>query len=88
VLIINQDVDLLREAKEAMLKRKLEENSIHKRMNSYTAHVAYHLWQMYQQTQVVKEEHAQDESVRLPDDDQMRAEINRVSSTQINLMEH
>jgi hypothetical protein len=87
VLIINQDVDLLRNAREAMLSRKLDEKTIQNRMNSYTAHIAYHLWQMYQQTQAVKDKHALDESVRPADDDQLRAEINRVGSTLINLME-
>ena len=88
VLIINQDIEVLRNATEAMLKRKLDEKTIQHRMNSYIAHIAYHLWQMYQQTQATKEEHALDESVRPPEDDQLRAEINRVASTVINLMEH
>ena len=60
MLIINQDAGLLATAREAMLKRKLDEKTIQHRMNNYTAHIAFHLWQMYQQVQKIKELQAMD----------------------------
>jgi hypothetical protein len=88
VLIINQDCELLADARETMLKRKLDERTIQHRMNNYTAHIAFHLWQMYQQVQKAKEQQALDDTLQLPDDEQLKGEINRVASTLINLMEH
>jgi hypothetical protein len=87
ILIINQDIELLKVGREAMIKRKLDEKTIQNRMNGYTAHVAYHLWQMYLQNHESLEEQALDDSVRPPNNDQLRAEINRVGSTLIHLME-
>lgn len=87
VLIINDDCALLRSAREAMLGRKLDEATIKRRVNNYAAHIAYHLWQMYQHTQNRKALQAVDETTPVPDEEQLRGEINRVAATLINLME-
>ena len=70
-----------------MIGRKLDEATIKRRVNNYAAHIAYHLWQMYQHAQNMKVLQAVDEAATVPDDDQLRGEINRVSATLINLME-
>ncbi|HEV8414612.1 MAG TPA: hypothetical protein VGQ49_13535 [Bryobacteraceae bacterium] len=87
VLVINEDSALLRSARDAMIGRKLDESTIKRRVNNYTAHIAYHLWQMYQYTQNMKALNAVDDTAPVPDDDQLRGEINRVAATLINLME-
>lgn len=87
VLVINEDSALLRSARDAMIGRKLDEATIKRRVNNYTAHIAYHLWQMYQHAQSMKAQQAVDETTAVPDDDQLRGEINRVAATLINLME-
>jgi hypothetical protein len=56
----------------------------------YTSHVAYHLYQMYLAKEEIKkarETQPEDTDIRLPDDDEMQGEINRVASTLIRLME-
>jgi hypothetical protein len=70
-----------------MIGRKLDEATIKRRVNNYAAHIAYHLWQMYQHTQNMKALQAVDENTPVPDDEQLRGEINRVAATLINLME-
>lgn len=87
VLIINEDCALLKTARDAMITRKLDEATIKRRVNNYTAHIAYHLWQMYTYVQCMKSQNAVDENTPIPDEEQLRGEINRVSATLINLME-
>jgi hypothetical protein len=70
-----------------MISRKLDEGTIKRRVNNYTAHIAYHLWQMYTYVQSMKAQNAVDENMPIPDEEQLRGEINRVSATLINLME-
>ena len=87
VLIINEDCGLLKAARDAMIGRKLDESTIKRRVNNYTAHIAYHLWQMYQSVQAARESNLVDETVGVPTDDQLWGEIDRVAATLINLME-
>lgn len=84
-IFINNDTDLLTSYREALLARKLTETTIHQRINKYTAHVAFHLYQMYlTQRDAEKQSENPGES---PSDAMMRAEIQRVANTLIVLME-
>jgi hypothetical protein len=86
-LIINKDAALLKECREGMIRRKLAESTIQEHLTRYTAHVAFHLYQMYRYLKVQRDAHEQDEKNREPEDSELRAEINRVASTIVMLME-
>ena len=63
---------------------KLSETTIHQRVNKYTAHVAFHLYQMYlKQKSGESQRHVEDS----PGEAMMRDEIQRVATTLIKLME-
>jgi hypothetical protein len=84
-IYVNQDMELLATYREALLAKKQAETTIQQKINKYTAHVAFHLYQMYEtkkqtQTQI-------DEGFEAPTDEQMRDEIQRVSRTLLKLME-
>src|SRR5207249_1786074 len=49
-IFINQDMDLLTTYREMLLAKKNAETTIQQRINKYTAHVAFHLYQMYSKT--------------------------------------
>jgi hypothetical protein len=66
--------------------KKLVESEMQSRLAKYTSHVAFHLYQMYQQT-VPTGQGAGDESRRDPEPEQQRAEINRVAMTVLKLMQ-
>jgi hypothetical protein len=82
-IFINQDMDLLAAYRESLLSRKMAETTMQQRINRYTAHVGFHLYQMYQRK---KELDANDVEV-VPTDEQMRDEIQRVARTLLKLME-
>jgi hypothetical protein len=84
-IFINKDTDLLTTYREALVARKLAESTIHQRINKYTTHVAFHLYQMYLK-QKDAEEHA-DNSGEVPSESMMRDEVQRVANTLIKLME-
>jgi hypothetical protein len=86
-LIINEDAGELREFREAMVKRSLDENTVKERMSRYSAHVAYHLYQMYGFRKEQQEAQAVDDGVHVPTDEEQGAEIARVASTLLKLME-
>jgi hypothetical protein len=86
-LIINQDADLLKAMRDEMIGRKLEDTTVKERQARYTAHVAFHLYQMYLHVQGLKTGMADDSSLRLPNEAELRAEINRVGGTLLKLME-
>src|SRR5579884_583366 len=86
-LIINEDAELLRTARDQMLERKLEDKTIQERMTRYTAHIAFHLYQMFLDWQRLMKEKETDESVHVPSDGELRAEINRVAATLLQLMD-
>jgi len=85
VIFINQDMDLLATYRESLIARKNAETTIQQRINKYTAHVAFHLYQMYQSTKQMESQPV-DRAEGL-NEDQMRDEIERVSHTLLKLME-
>jgi len=86
-LIINQDAGLLKAMREEMIAKKLEDTTIEERQARYTAHIAFHLYQMYLNMQSVKTKITDDSPLRLPTEVELRGEINRVGGTLLRLME-
>ena len=86
-LIINADAEELKAYRESLVKRTLDEATVQERMSRYTAHVAFHLYQMYRFKRSRLEAQSADESLRVPGEDEMRLEIARVATTLIRLME-
>lgn len=84
-IFINEDMALLENYRDKLVAKKLLENTIKARVNKYTAHVAFHLYQMSEE----KKEKAsnENESEDSLTDSQMGEEINRVAQTLIKLME-
>jgi hypothetical protein len=80
VLIINEDMKELRDFAKALAKRNTEQDVLRK-LNKYTSHIAFHLYQMYQSTIGRK-----DEDVDTADAAR-RSEIRRVALTMIKLMD-
>lgn len=80
ILIINQDLVALRDFRQALAKRNTEQDVLRK-LNKYTSHIAFHLYQMYQETIGKK-----DEDVDVADAAR-RAEVRRVAMTMIKLMD-
>lgn len=80
ILIVNEDMAALREFKRAVTKRNTEQD-VQRKVNKYTSHIAFHLYQMYQATQGKK-----DVDVDAADRAR-REEINRVAMTMIKLMD-
>jgi len=86
-LLVNKDAALLKGFRQEMVQRKLVENTVKERVNRYTAHVAFHLYQMYEYQRQRRDAPSDDENGRAPTDDELRAEINRVAATLIRLMQ-
>lgn len=82
-IFINQDMDLLVVYRDNLIAKKNAETTIQQRINKYTAHVAFHLYQMYQKS---KNPEAQAAGEVLSEQ-QMSDEITRVSRTLLKLME-
>jgi hypothetical protein len=82
-IFINQDMDLLTTYRDGLIAKKNAETTIQQRINKYTAHVAFHLYQMYQKS---KDPEVQSAGEVLSDE-QMNDEIQRVSHTLLKLME-
>jgi hypothetical protein len=82
ILILNDDAALLKEFRENMVTRKLEEATVKDRLTKYNSHVSFHLYQMYNE-----QKRRNDEREKLVEPDDLRAEINRVGSTLIRVME-
>ena len=84
-IFINQDMDMLASYLDSLLAKKLTETTIQQRKNKYITHVAFHLYQMYQNT---KHTDAQPGgTIEAPSDLIMRDEIRRVAHTLLKLME-
>jgi hypothetical protein len=79
-LIINQDMEALREYRRGLTKKNTEQE-VERRVTKYTSHIAYHLYQMYQASQGKKEDDIDAADAR------RREEIGRVAITLIKLME-
>ena len=80
ILIINEDMAELREFRQALTKRNTEQD-VQRKLNKYTSHIAFHLYQMYQATVGKK-----DADVNVADA-LRRAEVRRVALTMIKLMD-
>jgi hypothetical protein len=83
VIYVNQDMDLLAEYRDKLTAKRLAENTIQARINKYTTHIAFHLYQMYLKKREMQKQPGADAF----GEDQMRDEIQRVSRTLIELME-
>jgi hypothetical protein len=79
-LIINEDMGALRDFRRALTKRNTEQD-VERKVNKYTSHIAFHLYQMYQATQGRREEDVDAADAR------RREEIRRVAMTMIRLMD-
>jgi hypothetical protein len=82
-IFINQDMDLLTTYRDSLTAKKYAETTIQQRINKYTTHVAFHLYQMYQKS---KDSEALAAGEVLTEE-QMSDEIQRVSRTLLRLME-
>jgi hypothetical protein len=80
ILIINEDFEAIRDFKRALTKRNTEQD-VQRKVNKYTSHVAFHLYQMYQAT-IGKKDDDVDAA-----DAARRDEIRRVALTMIKLMD-
>lgn len=79
-LIINEDMGALRDFRRALTKRNTEQD-VERKVNKYTSHIAFHLYQMYQATEGRKEEDVDAADAR------RREEIRRVAMTMVRLMD-
>jgi hypothetical protein len=86
-LIINEDAEDLKSFRDELVKRALDENTVKERITRYTAHVAFHLYQMFRFRKAQVAAHATDDSIYVPTDDDLRLEIARVATTLLKLME-
>lgn len=84
-IFINQDMDLLTTYRDSLVAKKNAETTISQRINKYTTHVSFHLYQMYRSSKQIESESASDGTPLT--EDQMREEIERVSRTLLTLME-
>ncbi|EJN07494.1 hypothetical protein PMI42_07776 [Bradyrhizobium sp. YR681] len=80
ILIINQDMAALRDFRQALAKRNTEQD-VQRKLNKYTSHIAFHLYQMYQAT-IGKKDDDVDAA-----DKARRSEVRRVALTMIKLMD-
>jgi hypothetical protein len=85
VLIINEDMDLLRQYREALTNRKLDPATVKDRVTRYTSHIAFHMYQMYENLRDTQKSGDADKKIPVPDE--MSGEINRVAATLIKVME-
>jgi hypothetical protein len=88
-LIVNQDYGLLASYRDSLVSRqsKLAESTVQERTTRYTSHVAFHLWKMYSDRKQREDAANQDQNIRIPGEDELRGEINRVAETLIRLMQ-
>lgn len=86
-LVINKDMDLLRQYQEALVSRKLEPATISERVTRYTSHVAFHLYQMYENYRARQDANRADDSISVPSTQQMQGEVNRVAATLLKVMQ-
>jgi hypothetical protein len=88
-LCINQDFGLLKKYLDGLIAKKADEHRTEERKTKYISHIAYHLYQMYLAKDSIRKEKekAGDDSIRIPADEEMQEEVNRVASTLIRLME-
>jgi hypothetical protein len=86
ILVLNEDFGLSKEYFASLVGR-LEEATINEKKSKFYSHVAFHLYQMYLSYKKQMDRSATDADVKPPDFAEMRAEVNRVGTTLIRLME-
>src|SRR6185437_9603153 len=86
VLIINEDMDILRQYRETLTARKLDPSTVKERVTRYTSHIAFHLYQMYLNYRDLQKSR-DDSDANIPSADNMSGEIDRVAATLIKVME-
>ncbi len=84
-IFINQDMDLLTAYRETLIAKKNAETTIQQRINKYTTHVAFHLYQIHLKKKEIESQPTT--STDGPSEEQMRDEIQRVARTLLKLME-
>jgi hypothetical protein len=84
-IFVNQDMELLASYREMLIAKKNAETTIQQRINKYTAHVAFHLYQMYLKNKEVESQ--ANGTAEAQTEEQMRDEIQRVARTLLKLME-
>jgi len=90
LLVVNEDMGLLKNFREGMLKRKppLDPKTITDRTNRYISYVAFHLYQMYgEKKRLEKSTSPSPDAPQPTTETDMRAEINRVGTTVMKVME-
>jgi hypothetical protein len=90
LLVVNEDMGLLKNFREGMLKRKppLDPKTIADRTNRYISYVAFHLYQMYGEMKRLEGRANPSPDAPVPaGENEMRAEINRVGTTVMKVME-
>jgi hypothetical protein len=87
VLVVNEDMDLLRQYREILTSRKLDPMTIKDRVTRYTSHIAFHLYQMYENLRDTQKLADRDPSIKVPAPEEMSGEVNRVAATLIKVME-
>ncbi len=86
-LLINEDFEGVKLFREVMLRRSLDEATIKERVTRYTAHIAFHLYQMYRFARTQRDTQAVDDNVHVPSEDEQKLEISRVAATLLKIME-
>ena len=86
-LIVNEDAEILKQAREQMVAKQLDENTVKERLGRYTAHIYFHLFKMYEYSEALKKQHQEDDTIHLPSYSELRGEINRVGITLASLMD-
>jgi hypothetical protein len=89
VLVINEDFAALQSFREAVTggSKKLDPATIERRVTRYTSHVAFHLYQMYENYRAKEAAIKRGENAHEPTPDEMNGEINRVATTLTKMME-
>lgn len=87
LLVVNEDMALLKSYREAMVKRKLDPKTILDRTNRYISYVAFHLYQMYGEQKRLERMTQSPDAPAPANEEEMRAEINRVGTTVMKVME-
>ena len=84
-LIINQDMEALRYYRQYITKTYME-SEVTRRMNKYTSHIAFHLYQMFTESKHKPGSEANEGPI-IDIDQVSRQEIHRVAMTLLKLME-
>ena len=87
ILVVNQDMGLLKRWRDEMVKKNVAPSRMKERVNHYTSLIAFHLWQMYGEFRRRTEAPTSEEDTPSPTNETQRAEINRVGTTIMKVME-